>query len=131
MFKAVVAQGPGGQVIAMDSITMVVPADAGAVVVSGSHGGASSGAYALDVPLKAVFFSDAGIGKDDAGIVALDMLQAKNVAAGAVSHTSARIGDAQDIWECGVLSRVNAAALGEGLAPGMKLQDALRRLVAG
>ena len=78
MLKKIVAQGPGGRVMAMDSITMVTPEDAGAIVVSGSHGGASSGAYALEVPLRAAFFNDAGIGKDEAGVVALQMLQSSN-----------------------------------------------------
>jgi len=47
MLKEVVAEGRGGRVIAMDSITMATPEDAGAIVVSGSHGGASSGTFAL------------------------------------------------------------------------------------
>src|SRR5215203_5611799 len=111
MRKQVVASGPGGRVIVVDSITQVVPEDAGAIVVSGSHGGRSSGEFALEVPLAAVFFNDAGIGKDSAGVVALDMLQARAIAGGAVSHASARIGDALDAWENGVLSRCNAAAI--------------------
>ena len=129
MLKEVVAEGRGERVIAMDSITMVMPEDAGAIVVSGSHGGASSGAFALEVPLKAAFFNDAGIGKDDAGIVALEMLQAAGVAAGTVSHSSARIGDARDCWESGVISRCNAAARAFGIEPGTKLRAALSRLL--
>lgn len=130
MLKEVVAKGVGGRVIAMDSITMVTPEDAGAIVVSGSHGGASSGAYALAVPLKAVFFNDAGIGKDEAGVVALEMLQAAGVAAGTVSHNSARIGDARDCWESGVISRCNAAARALGMKPNADLRAALSRLVS-
>lgn len=129
MIKEVVAEGPGGRVIVMDSITMVTPADAGAIVVSGSHGGASSGAYALEVPLKAAFFNDAGIGKDDAGVVALEMLQAVGVAAATVSHTSARIGDARDCWESGVVSRCNEIARALGLEPGANLRAGLSRLL--
>lgn len=130
MLKKIVAQGPGGRVMAMDSITMVTPEDAGAIVVSGSHGGASSGAYALEVPLRAAFFNDAGIGKDEAGVVALQMLQSSGVAAGTVSHRSARIGDARDCWENGVISRCNAAARALGIEPGASLRDALSELVS-
>ncbi len=129
MLKKEVARGPGGPIVVMDSITKVTPADVGAVVVSASHGGASSGEFALEVPLKAVFFNDAGVGKDDAGIAALAMLQAKNVAAGTVSHTSARIGDSQDMWDCGVISYVNDAARKVGLTPGQPLRAALKSLV--
>ena len=113
----------------MDSITKVAPQDIGAIVVSASHGGASSGEFALEVPLQAVFFNDAGVGKDSAGIAALTMLQTRNVAAGTVAHTSARIGDAQDTWDFGVVSHVNEAALQLGLAPGQPLRTALTRLV--
>ena len=83
------------------------------------------------MPLKAVFFNDAGVGKEDAGIVALAMLQSKGVAAGTVAHTSARIGDAQDMWESGVISYVNEAARKLGLDPGQPLRTALKRLAAG
>ena len=131
MLKKEVARGPGGSILIMDSITKVTSGDVGAVVVSASHGGASSGEFALEVPLKAVFFNDAGVGKDDAGIAALAMLQAKNVACGTVAHTSARIGDSQDMWDCGVISHVNEAARKLGLAPGQSLRAALTPLVAG
>lgn len=129
MLKKEVERGPGGPIVIMDSITKVTPEDVGAVVVSASHGGASSGEFALEVPLKAVFFNDAGVGKDDAGIAALSMLQAKNVAGGTVSHTSARIGDAQDMWESGVISHVNDAARKLGLSPGQSLRTALKPLI--
>ena len=129
MLKEQVEKGPSGRVIIMDSITKVTPDDAGAVVVSASHGGASSGEFALEVPLGAVFFNDAGVGKDHAGIAALDMLEAEGVAAGAVAHTSARIGDSRDMWENGVISHVNASARKLGLVPGSSLREALMALV--
>ena len=129
MLKAQVEKGPSGRVIVMDSITKVTPEDAGAVVVCASHGGASSGEFALEVALGVVFFNDAGVGKDHAGIAALDMLEAKSVAAGAVAHTSARIGDSRDMWEHGVISHLNASARKLGLVPGSSLREALTTLV--
>ena len=129
MLKSEVARGRNGHVILVDSITMITPDNAGAIVVCGSHGGTSSGAFALEVPLVAVFFNDAGVGKENAGIAALDMLQAKNVAAGAVAHTSAKIGEARDTWDSGVISHLNPAARALGLAPGMRLRAALSQLV--
>jgi hypothetical protein len=131
MLKAEVASGSGGRVIVMDSITKVTQQDSGTYVVSASHGGASSGEFALEVPLAAAFFNDAGVGKDDAGIAALAMLQERGVAAGTVSHTSARIGDAQDAWQHGVISQVNERARALGMAPGQRLKDVLLELVRG
>lgn len=131
MHKTQVAENGPKRVTIMDSITMLAPQDAGAIVVSGSHGGTSSGEFALEIALRAVFFNDAGIGKDDAGVAALAMLQARGVAAGTVAHTSGRIGDARDMWENGVISRVNAAACALGCAPGAGLRSCLGEWVSG
>ena len=131
MRKDIVARGAGGRVVLMDTITSVSADDAGAIVVAASHGGTSSGEFALEHPIAAAFFNDAGVGKDAAGIAALAMLQARGVAAGAVSHLSCRIGDAGDMWRHGVISHANAAATALGLAPGMPLRDALTRVVGG
>ncbi|MFY8103481.1 MAG: hypothetical protein ACOVK6_05220 [Ramlibacter sp.] len=112
----------------MDSITKVAPQDEGAIVVSASHGGLSSGEFALEVPLRIVFFNDAGVGKDEAGIAALSMLEDRQVAGGTVSHMSARIGDSQDMWDRGVVSHVNARARALGIAPGQVLREVLTQL---
>jgi len=129
MLKRTALQGPGGRVVLTDTITKVDAGDAGALVVSGSHGGTSSGEFALVVPLALAVFNDAGIGKDEAGIAALARLQARGVPACAVAHTSARIGDALDTWEHGLVSRVNEAARAAGLAPGQRLKAVLGRWV--
>lgn len=130
MLKTEIARGPGGRILLLDSITKTAPEDAGAIAVAGSHGGTSSAEFALVVPLRLVAFNDAGVGKDRAGIVALDILQSRGVAAATVSHATARIGDAADMWENGVLSHVNTLASSLGLAPGQALQSSLRRLIA-
>ena len=129
MLKATVASSPKGKVVLVDSITKVSAEDRGAHVVSASHGGTSSGEFALETPLSSVFFNDAGVGKDKAGISALDMLQKRGVAAGAISHESGRIGDSQDMWDNGIISHANALALAAGLKPGMRVKDALMKIV--
>jgi hypothetical protein len=129
MRKDEAARGPQGRVIVVDSITLLAPGDEDTIVVSGSHGGASSGEFALALPLRLVFFNDAGVGKDDAGIAALPMLQARGVAAAAVAHTSARIGDALDAWQNGVVSHANAAARALGLRVGQSVRVASERLL--
>lgn len=130
MFKAEVFRGARSRVVVMDSITQLAAQDAGSLVVSGSHGGSSSAEFALAHPVLAVFFNDAGIGKDEAGIAALSILQARGIAAGVVAHDSARIGDARDAWEHGVLSRVNDAATRLGLAAGVPLRAGLQALAS-
>jgi len=130
MLKKEIAKGNSGRVILMDSITKVAPEDDGALVVCASHGGTSSGEFALEVPLKLVVFNDAGGGKDDAGIAALKMLQAKGIASAMVAHTSGRIGDSMDMWENGTLSHVNAVARELGLSEGARVREALTNIVS-
>ncbi|MDO5626013.1 MAG: hypothetical protein Q4G71_15160 [Pseudomonadota bacterium] len=104
----------------IDSITQLTPVDAGCVAVSGSHGGVSSAHYALAArPLLSVF-NDAGVGKSDAGIAALGILQADGLAACTVSHDSACIGQAHSTLNEGTITHCNAAALVLGAAPGQR-----------
>lgn len=130
MLKETVLEAPHGRVILMDSITKVTPDDRGAFIVAASHGGASSGEFALEVPLGLVIFNDAGVGKDNAGIVALGMLEQRGVAAGTVSHDTGRIGDARDMWDNGVISHVNKPARDRGLLPGQPVKSAIRAMLA-
>jgi len=128
VLRETVTHAGGRPVILVDSITKIEKGDVGAIVISASHGGQSSGEFALEVPLTAVFFNDAGIGKDEAGVAALAMLEGKGVPACAVSHESGRIGDAADMWQHGIVSRVNGAAGRQGARDGMTVQDAVRAL---
>ncbi len=112
----------------IDSITQLQPADAGCIALSGSHGGASSARYAIAArPLLSVF-NDAGVGKDGAGIAGLAMLQAEGLAACAVSHTSARIGQADSTLADGVVSHANVAARALGIEPGTPLRPQIEQL---
>jgi len=129
MLKKIVAKSGKTNVIIMDSITKVEVQDEGAIVISASHGGASSGEFALQVPLRLVFFNDAGVGKENAGIAALSMLQAGKVAGGTVSHMSAKIGDSADMWDHGVISHLNDEAERLGLKVGAKLSSAILGLI--
>ena len=128
MLRKTVMHAGGHPVILVDSVSKVEPGDGGAIVVSASHGGQSSGEFALVAPLTACFFNDAGIGKDEAGVSSLPMLDGRGIAALAVSHESGRIGDAADMWEHGIVSRVNETARKRGARAGMSVQDAVRAL---
>jgi hypothetical protein len=120
--------GPAASVVLLDSVTQTAAEHAGCIVVTGSHAGRSVIKYAAAVPARLYVFNDAGIGKDGAGIAALAELEALGVAAAAVAHDSARIGEALDTWRHGVISAVNAPARRLGLAPGARLRDALAQL---
>jgi hypothetical protein len=114
----------------VDSITEAVPQDADAIVVSGSHGGVSAAYYAEKTRALLHVFNDAGIGMDEAGIAGLAVLDSAGIAAVAISHESARIGDADDCLQRGAVSRVNRAASALGFVTGETLRVALERLFA-
>lgn len=131
MYRGVLEERNGIRIIGLDTITDVHEEDAGNLVIAASHGGVSSGSYAVKYPLLAAFFNDAGLGKDAAGIAALSMLQEVGAAGGTYSHNTARIGDVQDAWENGVISHINEAAAQKGVREGEPLRDALRRIAEG
>ena len=114
----------------LDSIAHISQAHAHAVVISGSHGGRSAAEFVIALPQKpsCVFFNDAGGGKDNAGKVALDILQAHGVPCACYSHLSARIGDAQDGYDNGRVSGLNALASSKGIEMDMPVKQALKLL---
>jgi hypothetical protein len=108
-----------------DSIT-TVPADlAGAAVLAASHGGAYVAKLALQLGLGGLIASDAGVGRERAGIAALDILDTHNVPCAAVSVRSARIGDGADCFDRGVISFANQAAARLGVTAGARASAAL------
>ncbi len=112
----------------VDSITELGADDAGCIAVSGSHGGVSAARYSLAArPLLSVF-NDAGVGKDEAGIAGLSLLQQARLAACTVAHTSARIGEAQSTFESGQISHLNEAAQALGLRVGLPCRAAVDQL---
>lgn len=114
----------------VDSITEAIGVGAGRLVVSGSHGGLSAGRFAVQAGVLLAVFNDAGVGRDDAGIAGLTLLQEAGITACTVSHASARIGEARSTLDDGVISHVNAAAAALGARPGLRLRDWIDRLRA-
>lgn len=112
--------GAARPLVLIDSAAMTTPEDAGAIIVTGSHGGLVGGdpALALRVPGRAGVFNDAGIGRDEAGIARLPALETRGIAAFAVAASSARIGEAVSTYRDGVISAANAVAQGMGAVVG-------------
>ena len=111
----------------LDSVALINSSHAGTIVVTGSHGGRSAAGFVVDIDKKpiAVFFNDAGGGKDNAGKVGLEMLQAIGVPAACYSHMSARIGDAQDGLDHGILTDANDLAKQAGIKINLQLLQAI------
>jgi hypothetical protein len=120
-----ISDAPGERrVICIDAAPMLEEGDAGAIAITGSHAalfrGKPDGLIAPDV--YAVFFSDAGVGLDQAGIQRLALLDDRKLIAAAASADSASIGNSRDILRTGVISFANKAASAMGAKPGMPVR---------
>jgi len=124
--RYVLREVPGEpRVLALDAAPMLAPEDAGAIVITGSHAALFRGQpdNVIGPALLAVFFNDAGVGLDGAGINRLPTLDRRNVAAGTVSADSAPIGDARASYNEGIISHLNQTALGLGGKVGQPLRE--------
>lgn len=113
-----------------DSVTQLGPEAAGRVVVAGSHGGVYAAALACKAGCRAVILHDAGVGLDGAGIGGLDWLESLGMAAAAVDHATAPIGQAGPMLGAGRVSYANAPARACGVRPGMSCDEAAALLEA-
>jgi hypothetical protein len=111
--------------ILADSVTVLPANTRGRVVLGGSHGGRYAAYLTAKAGARAVILNDAGVGRDGAGIGGLTLLDTIGMAAAAISHRSARIGDAEDARRRGVISIVNQHAAAIGVTHGMRAADAL------
>ncbi len=116
--------------ILADSITRLGPEAAGAVVLTGSHGGVYAAWLARKAGCRAAIFNDAGVGRDEAGIGGLAWLDAHGMAAAAIDHRSADIGDAAAMAKHGIVSHVNELAAAFGVKAGQGGAEAARLLAA-
>lgn len=114
--------------IIADTVTVLPPEAAGAVLIAGSHCGLYAARLAAKAGVRAVILNDAGVGRDRAGIEGLDYLHDLGIAAAAVRHNSARIGDGADMAARGIIGHANARAVALGVTSGMAARDALRLL---
>ena len=121
---------PEPGIVLRDSVTKTEPGDVGCVLVTGSHGAVYAANLAARAGSRAAIFNDAGIGKDGAGIAGLAYLQGLGMAAAAVAHDTARIGDAGDAWARGTIGHVNGRAAALGCAIGQPCAEAARNLRA-
>jgi hypothetical protein len=93
------------------------------VVVSGSYGGRYNAFNAAKWGVRGVIMNDAGIGKDDAGIVGLAYLDRIGLAAATADAQTCHIGDGDHMLAHGIISHVNRTAAALGCALGQSVRD--------
>ena len=124
--KQIQTQIDGVSITVTDSITFLNESNAGDIVVCGSHGGASAGHYAQKHQLKAVFFNDAGIGKNNAGIKSLESLTDAGILACTVDCMSAEIFNGQDTLDNGIITVCNQLATSRNIKEKMTVKEAIQ-----
>jgi hypothetical protein len=125
MYRETIWDEQGVRITLLDSMSQVEAHDRGAIVVAGSNGGKESGRVGVRAGCGFVLLNDAGIGKDQAGVAGLNILERAGIPAATVSHTSAEISSGHDTWDNGVISVVNDCAAALGIAPGDRASVAL------
>jgi hypothetical protein len=132
-----IVQHAQGRVLVFDSATYVegfvatAPGTAGDVVVNASYSGVLCARMVMSARPKAAIGLDCAIGKDGAGIAGLWYYEALGVPALAVDVMTAEMGNGADLYDNGIISRVNDAAQALGLAPGMSAREAADYLITG
>ena len=101
------------------------------VIVSGSYGGKYNAFNAAKWGVRGVIMNDAGIGKDNAGIVGLEYLDQIGLAAATADARTCHIGDGDHMLGHGIISHVNRTAAALGCAPGQSVRDCAERMRSG
>jgi len=117
-------------VVLIDSVSLVMPEDVGALVVTGSHGGlfGSDTHRAFQPAVRAILFNDANCGIDDAGVSRLPALDEQGIPSACVSAWTAEIGNGRSAWNAGIVSTVNRCARQAGVETGISVQEFMRRV---
>lgn len=120
--RSVIAAPPGQpEVVVIDSLALLLPEDAGRIMVTGSHGAnlPTDDRLFLNGDALAGLFCDAGFGKDGNAIARVRRLDRYGKPGASVSVTSARIGNGRSVLRSGILSFVNQTAAEKGARIGM------------
>lgn len=129
----VVENSAQGRIVTFDSATFV-PAyysnseAARDVVVAASYAGVLCARMIARFRPRGAIGLDCAIGKDGAGVAGLWFYEALDIPAAAADVLTAEMGNGRDLYEEGIISRVNELAEAIGIKPGTSVADAARLL---
>ncbi|MBB33411.1 MAG: hypothetical protein CL455_07130 [Acidimicrobiaceae bacterium] len=125
-----VFNSPEGRIVAMDSARYVDGRNSNRdVVVPSSYLGVLPARLMAPHRPRAVIAHDGCIGKDGAGIAGLWYLEAIGIPAAAAAGMSAELGNGMDLYETGIISRVNILAERAGVEEGMSVAESAKILL--
>jgi len=131
--REVMEEGPQGRrIVVTDSIVWAYPEDAGrSVLVTAGHTGRSGASFLLEADPWGFICHDGGMSKNRSGITGLQTTAAHGLPGATIDGTSSPIGDAFAAWEIGRISACNEPAAALGVAVGMTVREAARKLLHG
>ncbi|MQY72870.1 MAG: DUF1805 domain-containing protein [Dehalococcoidia bacterium] len=125
----IIKQSGNRKIVVADSAAAMDESTKGDAFVDGSHCGINVGEMTIHSGVGAMIGNDAGMGKNNAGIVALKMCDEQGIPAAAVAAMSAKIGSGMSTYEQGQISVVNEAAKKLGVSVGMSAKEAADKLL--
>lgn len=126
----IVVERAGRRIVTMDSARYVDATNTGSdVVVAASYIGVLPARLMAPHQPRAVIGHDGGIGKDAAGTQGLYYLEALGIPAVAAAGDSAELGNGSDLYQAGIVSRLNILAEQCGVRRGMPVKDATELLL--
>ena len=131
--REVVVEHPSGRrIVVTDSIVWALPEDERrSVLVTAGHTGRSGASFLLEANPWGFICHDGGMSKNDSGITGLRTTAEHGLPGATIDGRSSPIGDAFTAWEIGTISACNEPAERRGVAVGMTVADAARKLLAG
>lgn len=128
--QTVVAEGPRGRVVALDSAYDADDRNRGRdVVVSASYSGVLPARFVADHRPRGAIGVDCAIGPEGAGIAGLWYYEALGIPAATVDVMTVLLGNGVDVYEHGSISRVNEPARSCGVTAGMPAREAAALLL--
>ena len=118
----------GCRVMLMDSARYCDERNEGDVVIAASYCGVLPVRLVAPHRPRALIAHDVGIAADGSGIAGLWYLEAIGIPAASVAAESAELGQGRDMYDAGVISRVNILAERCGVEPGMPVSAAAELL---
>lgn len=123
--QAVLFAGARGRIVGVDSAYDVDERNRGRdVVVTASYCGVLPARFVAEHSPRGAIGVDCAIGKDGAGIAGLWYYEALDIPAAAADVDTVELGNGEDVFKHGVVTRANEPALSVGIGPGMTVRDA-------
>ncbi len=128
--RTIMDHGPDGRlVVCSDSIAFSLPEDARNVLVTAGHTGRRAVPNLLRHKPFGFICSDGGMGRDDAGVAGMYLVEKEGMAGACVDARRARMGSGLSTYHDGIISAANSLAQDAGVEIGMPAAQAARILV--